>query len=286
MSVNAAGAHVYFIQYRAENSASRLFKLLFDLSCKPPADAVILNHQHGAVAFSRHYRCINDTPKRRRIHDYVIKLPAQAKKCLLEFFPTQKLTRIGRHGSGKNHVQILDIGHMYNRFQCFLACQHMDQPMVHRPGFISSHQYGFAQIGIHQNHLLSRLRKRPCQFHRHGSFAFIRRAACYDNRPNIRTAQLYVCAKCLISFSRSVIVLRLKAERNFPRHVKRFRIRLPGNAAIYTPTVFHVSEPFFLFCRKYFSSFSCGFCPYPDSPAAELAPTWKVPDIFRYPRRI
>ena len=104
MAIIALPVHVHLIQDYTKDTASGLIELFLDLLGKAVADGIALDDKHCTVTALCGNSRINDTAKRGRIHDHIVKGASKDIQDRAELFSSEKLTGIWRYRSGKGDI--------------------------------------------------------------------------------------------------------------------------------------------------------------------------------------
>ena len=102
-------AHLYLIQYAAEDLASGHCQLVLDPFGEAVADLATGEDDHRAVTELGHNRSVDDASERRCIDDDHVILHTACLYHLLKPSVAQQLTGVGRYRSGEEEMEVRNI---------------------------------------------------------------------------------------------------------------------------------------------------------------------------------
>ena len=162
------------------------------------ADGAGLDDEDRAVAFARDDRGVDNARKRRRVDENVVKCAAQRVEELREAAAVEKLRRVRRKLTGRDHVKLRRVRRVHDVLEPVLAGQVVREAVDRLAACVDiAERDGLAHVRVDENGVLAGLRERLGEAHRDGALAFIFRAACDCDDLDVVAAELEVRADCL-----------------------------------------------------------------------------------------
>lgn len=200
LAVVSLAAHLYLVQYAAEDLASGHCQLVFDPLSETVADLATGEDDHCAVAEFGDYCGVDDASQRRCIDDDHVILHSAYFDHLLETCISQQFTGVGRYRTGEEEMEVRNIRLTDCCVEIHLTDQIIGQSEADFSFFMSASHDTLAQIGVNEDRFLSILCERLCQFIGHTALTFIRRTAGHADDPDVLSGEFDVRAERLKCF--------------------------------------------------------------------------------------
>ena len=108
-------------------------------------------NEQRTVGLHRHHHRVGDRQQRRGVDDHDVGAVAQALQQIRHRLRAEQLTRVGRHGAGRQHQQRLLPPWLYDIADAHLTEQHLGQPGGGFQPELPGHPWR-AQVGVDQQH--------------------------------------------------------------------------------------------------------------------------------------